>query len=250
MKKGQQEAAHAEMRINRELADKTLAQDKSKLAGLMDTAGSQEPADAKAPVVSGKEDEAALHRVEAVQEKLTPAVADGYNNLGAIAATEGDYLSAVRYFRRASEWNPTLEGLDYNWGRAAFAGSQYAEAVLPLSRYLKEHPDDAGGRSVLGLSQFLSGKYGDCVETLRPIEKSELSPQVAYAYATSLVKSGQVGAGVERLLVLERTHPEILDVHRTLAEAFNLQGDQKRANEELHTVTQLTSQDSGSHNER
>ena len=42
MQKGQQDAAHAEMAIARELANKTLAQDKSKLAGLMDTSGSQE----------------------------------------------------------------------------------------------------------------------------------------------------------------------------------------------------------------
>ena len=249
MKKGQQEAAHAEMQLNRELADKTLAQDKSKLAGLMETSGSQETAgSAPAPVVAGKEDEAALHNVETVREKLTPAVADGYNNLGATAAANGDYSAAVAYFKRASDWNPSLEGLDFNWGRAAFAGSQYAEAVLPLTRYVKMHPEDAGGRSVLGLSQFLSGKYGDCVETLRPIEKTELAPQVDYAYAASLVKSGQVGAGIERLLALERAHPEIPDVHRALAEAFNRQGDQKRANEELHTATELTSHDSGSHN--
>jgi len=247
MRKGQQEEAHAEMQINRELADKTLAQDKSKLAGLMDTAGPQAPANATASVVPGKQDPAALHHVEAVKEKLTPAVADVYNNLGAIAATSGDYSSAVTYFKRASEWDPSLEGLDYNWGRAAFAGSQYAEAVLPLSRYIKAHPDDAGGRSVLGLSQFLAGKYGDCVETLRPIEKSELAPQVEYAYAASLVKSGQVNAGTERLLTLEKAHPEIPDVHRALAEAFNQQGDRKRANEELQIATQLTARDGGSH---
>ena len=42
MKKGQQDAAHAEMDISRDLANKTLAQDKSKLAGLMDTFGSQD----------------------------------------------------------------------------------------------------------------------------------------------------------------------------------------------------------------
>ena len=57
---------------------------------------------------------------------------------------------AVTYFERAAAWNPSLEGLDYNWGRAAFAGSQFAEAVMPLSRYVKAHPDDTGGRSVLG----------------------------------------------------------------------------------------------------
>ena len=37
MQKGEQDAAHAQMEIARELANKTLAQDKSKLAGLMDT---------------------------------------------------------------------------------------------------------------------------------------------------------------------------------------------------------------------
>jgi tetratricopeptide (TPR) repeat protein len=250
MKKGQQDAAHAEMQINRDLANKTLAQDKSKLAGLMDTSGSQDSPGSPTPLPgSGKQDQAALHNVEAMKEKLTPAVADGYNNLGAIAATNSDYSSAVSYFERAWEWSPSLEGLDYNWGRAAFAGSQYAEAVLPLSRYVKAHPDDSGARSVLGLSQFLSGKYGDCVETLQPIEKSELAPQVEYAYASSLVKSGQLSTGTERLLALEKAHPEIPDVHRALAEAFDRQGDQKRATEELHTATKLSTQGSGSHDE-
>ena len=248
MKKGQPDAAHAEMQISRDLADKTLAQDKSKLAGLMDTSDSQASAANTSPLVgSGKQDQAALRDVEAMRDKLKPAVADSYNNLGAIAATNNDYSSAVIYFARASEWNPSLEGLDYNWGRAAFAGSLYADAILPLSRYVKAHPDDSGARSVLGLSQFLSGKYRDCVETLQPIEKTELAPQVEYAYASSLVETGQVSAGTERLLALERAHSDIPDVHRTLAEAFDRQGDQKRAIDELHVAIQLSPQDSGSH---
>ena len=83
---------------------------------------------------------------------------------------------------------------------------------------------------------------------MKTIEKTELAPQVEYAYASSLVKSGQVSAGTERLLSLERAHPEIPDVHRALAEAFDRQGDQKRASEELHIATQLTSHDNVSHN--
>jgi hypothetical protein len=43
-------------------------------------------------------------------------------------------------------------------GRAAFAGSQFADAVLPFSRYLKSHPGDIGARSVLAISQFMTGK--------------------------------------------------------------------------------------------
>ena len=42
MKNGQQDSAHAEMVIERELANKTLAQDKSKLAGLMNESASQD----------------------------------------------------------------------------------------------------------------------------------------------------------------------------------------------------------------
>ena len=248
MKKGQPDAAHTQMKISRDLADRTLAQDKSKLAGLMDTSSSGDtPGSTPSLVEPAEENQAVLHNVEAMRDKLKPAVADSYNNLGAIAATNTDYSSAVTYFERASEWSPSLDGLDYNWGRAAFAGSLYADAILPLARYVKAHPDDSGARSVLGLSQFLSGKYRDCVETLQPIEKTELAPQVEYAYASSLVESGEIRAGTERLLALERVHSEIPDVHRTLAEALDRQGDQKRAIEELHAAIRLSPQDSSSH---
>ncbi len=249
MKKGQQDAAHAEMQIERDLADKTLAQDKSKLAGLMDSSASENPGVSTSPAgILGRKDAAAVQKVEAMRVKFRLAVADSYNNLGAIAATNDDYSSASAYFERASEWNPSLEGLDYNWGRAAFAGGQYAAAVLPLSRYLKSHPDDVGGRSVLGLSQFLSGKYRDCVETLKPLmERTDLAPQVEYAYAKSLVESGAVSAGTERLLAIERAHGDVADVHRALGEVFDRQGDQRRAVEELHIAIQLSPQDGDAH---
>jgi tetratricopeptide (TPR) repeat protein len=216
MKKGQQDAAHAEMNIERELANKTLAQDKSKLAGLMDTSGAQDvpasPTEVRpaSSVVASTADPSALRKVEALREQVRLAVADSYNNLGAIAATNNNYADAVTYFKRAGVWNPSLEGLDYNWGRAAFAGSLYADAILPLSRYVKAHSDDSGARSVLALSQFMTRNYHGCIETLQPvIGKSDLVPQVEYAYAESLIKTGQVGLGTERLQALEKLHPEI-----------------------------------------
>jgi tetratricopeptide (TPR) repeat protein len=216
MKKGEQDAAHAEMDIERELANKTLAQDKSKLEGLMDTSGAQNVptsatgTSAASSIIAPTADPSALHSVQALREQVRLAVADSYNNLGAIAATNNNYADAVTYFKHAGVWNPSLEGLDYNWGRAAFAGSLYTDAVLPLSRYVKTHPDDSGARSVLALSQFMTGNYEGCVEALEPvIGKSDLVPQVEYAYAESLIKTGRVGPGTERLRVLEKLHPEI-----------------------------------------
>ena len=254
MKNGQQDAAHAEMEISRDLTNKTLAQDKSKLEGLMDTTGAK---DIQASATEGgaspsqsatTANAAALRTVEAKREQVKFAVADSYNNLGAIAATGQNYSDAVTYFKRAAEWNPSLEGLDYNWGRAAFAGSQYADAVMPLSRYVREHPDDPGARSVLGISQFMSGNYKGCVETLQSVMgKSDLAPLVEYAYAESMIQTGQIDVGMERLTALEKAHPEIPDVHRAMGEVLGHQGEQRRAIDEFHTAIELSPRDADSH---
>ena len=250
MQKGQQDAAHTEMNISRDLANKTLAQDKSKLAGLLDSSGSQDAQDPStaSPVSAPTADPAAVHKIEVSREQLKRPVADSYNNLGAIAATNNDYSDAVRYFEHAFLWNPSLEGLDYNWGRAAFAGSRFADAIAPLSRYLKAHPDDIGARSVLAISQFMTGNYPGCIDALEPaIGKTDLAPQAEYVYAASMIKTGRIASGVERLQALEKLHPEIPDVHRALGEALAQQGDKRRALEELHTAIQLSPRDADSH---
>jgi predicted Zn-dependent protease len=241
------------MKISRDLANKTLAQDKSKLAGLTDKSGSdvQGPAaearTAPSPATTAT-DPMTLRRVESMREQIRLPVADSYNNLGAIAATNNNYSDAATYFKNAAMWNPSLEGLDYNWGRAAFAGSQFADAIPPLSRYVKSHPDDAGARSVLAISQFMTGNYPGCIETLKPaIGKTDLAPQAEYVYAESMVRTGQITSGVERLGTLEKSHPEIPDVHRALGEAFGQQGEKQRALEELHTAIQLSPSDADSH---
>lgn len=251
MQKGQQDAAHAEMNIARELADKTLAQDKSKLAGLLDTSS---PQDVPAPVAEASTtavttaDSETLHRVELMREQIRFPVADSYNNLGVIAATNNDYSYAVTYFKHAAIWNPSLEGLDYNWGRAAFAGSQFADAIMPLSRYVKSHLDDTGARSVLAISQFMTGNYHGCIEALEPaIGKTDLAPQAEYVYAESMIRTGQIASGAARLRALEKLHPEIPDVHRALGETLGRQGDKQRALEELRTAIQLSPADADSH---
>jgi tetratricopeptide (TPR) repeat protein len=252
--KGQQDEAHEEMKISRDLANKTLAQDKSKLAGLTDASGSdvQTPAAAEARTAPSPATTAAdpmtLRSVESMREQIRLPVADSYNNLGAIAATNNNFSDAVTYFKHAAKWNPSLEGLDYNWGRAAFAGSQFADAIMPLSRYVKSHPDDSGARSVLAISQFMTGNYPGCIEALEPsIGKTYLAPQAEYVYAESMIRTGRIAPGVERLATLEKLHPEIPDVHRALGEALGQQGEKQRALEELRTAIRLSPSDADSH---
>jgi tetratricopeptide (TPR) repeat protein len=252
--KGQRDESLTELEISRDLANKTLERDKNALTGLMDTSGSQGAQvtgnEAGAAPSSGlpTADPAMLRKLEALREQIKPAVADSYNNLGAIAATNNDYSKAVKYFEQAFVWNPSLEGLDYNWGRAAFAGSLFADAIMPLSRYIKMHSDDNGARSVLAISQFMTGNYSGCIEVMGPaIGKAELAPQVEYVYAESMIKTGRIVQGAERLGALEKLHPEIPDVHRALGEVLGQQGEKQRAIEELRTAIQLSPSDADAH---
>jgi tetratricopeptide (TPR) repeat protein len=249
----QPEAARAEMELARALADKGLSHDRSELAGLLnnsaaandDIPNSSEDAQ---PSVSQNIDLAAIKSVDAFEKRLTPAIADSFNNLGAIAATDKNYTDALRYFEDAAAWNPTLEDLDLNWGRAAFMASRFSDAIQPLSRYERSHPQDSGIRSALAISQFMTSDYKSCIDTLKGVDRSIASiPQVQYVYAESLVKTGDVLSGKEHLESLEAAHPEIADVHRGLGEVLALQGDREKAIQELHSAILLNTNDPETH---
>lgn len=247
----QEKEARAEMEIARSFANKGLSKDKNELAGLL--ANNTEPTEPASPAGSaaaaaqpaaGAGDPGAERELNAFQSRLAPAIADSYNNLGAIAATGSDYPDALHYFERAGAWNPSLDGLDLNLGRAAFMSSRFSEAVAPLSRYVSAHPQDSGIRGALAMSQFMTQNYQGCIETLKDVQETIASiPQMQYVYAESLVKTGELTQGEQRLESLSAAHPEIADVHRGLGEALELEGQKQKAAAELRAAVQLNGQD-------
>ncbi|HZP04848.1 MAG TPA: tetratricopeptide repeat protein [Terracidiphilus sp.] len=249
--------ARAEMQIARTLANKVLSHDKSELAGLLEnraaTTGAEEGMPDATPAIEADRkriDPAALRAMNEFEDRLTPAIADSYNNLGANAASSGDYGNALRYFERAARWNPALDGLDYNWGRAAFMASHFSEAVEPLSRYIRTHPNDAGTRAALAMSDFMTENYRGCLDMLNGVDETVSSiPQMQYIQAESLVKIGQVPDGLAQLESLTVKHPEIVEAHRSLGEAFALQGEKVKAVKELQVAIALNPKDAESHYE-
>jgi tetratricopeptide (TPR) repeat protein len=255
MQQHEEKEARAEMEIARSFANKGLSKDKNELAGLLQnntdpiepaSSSSSGAATAHAPETTA--DPEATRELDAFEKRIAPAIADSYNNLGAIAATGSDYTGALHDFERAGTWNPLLDGLDLNFGRAAFMGSKFAEAVAPLSRYVAAHPEDSGIRGALAMSQFMTQNYTSCIETLKGVEAQIASiPQMQYIYAESLVKTGQVEQGEQRLASLVAAHPEISDAHRGLGEAFALEGQQQKAVAELRAAVRLNSKDAEAH---
>ncbi len=124
------------------------------------------------------------------EKRIGPAIADSYNNLGAISAKNKNYSEALSYFKDAQKWNPSLDGLDYNLGRAAYAMGEYAQAVPPLQQYLLAHPDSLGARSILSICQYQQKNYSDVVVILQPIQEHIQSiPALEEIYMDSLEKS-------------------------------------------------------------
>ena len=251
MHKHEEDAAHAEMQIAHAFADKALSKDKTQLAGLLDnkpsgggTSNTGVDAAGMSPTPAHAPDPAAVARQKAFEKELTPAIADSYNNLGAIQASEKNYADALKLFEQAKAWSPSSEGLDYNMGRAAFMAADFSDAIAPLSRYLKLHPADSGIRGALAMSQFMTHDYPSCIRELKGAGNDVSSiPQMQYIYADSLVKTGQVSQGKDLLEKLEVAHPEIAEVHRALGEAWENEGDCEQAMKEFESASRINASD-------
>jgi tetratricopeptide (TPR) repeat protein len=235
---GRTRDAKAEMQTSTDLLRLTTLENQGKSAGEIAAAGAGSHSLDK-PIPSSL-DPNALSAIEDREKHLSPAIADSYNNLGAITASDKDFPAAVYAFQKAAEWNPGLEGIDYNLGRAAYAAKDYATAVAPLTRDLQQNPNDVWFRSALGVSLFMTGKYQASIDTLRPMEASLPSvPPLATIYAAGLVETGDLANGIARLQQLESATPDKPELHRMLGKAYLTSGDKTRAEQELRATLRL-----------
>jgi tetratricopeptide (TPR) repeat protein len=167
-------------------------------------------------------------------------LASSYNDLGVMRAKSSQFAEAAEFFKHAAEWNPTLPGLDRNWGFATYRAELYSEAVPPLERELAAHPDDNFVRKILGLSYFVLENYAKTAEVLRPfLTNPPDDPALLFAWGTALVRTRQSTAAAkmfQRLLEQNAANP---GVHYLLGQAYAQQQDYPSALRELKTAVQL-----------
>lgn len=246
MRQGKKAEASAEMKIAQTFLRNDLGQDRSKLNGMLGSPGqgveiaSPDP-DADSSAAADPDE---VRKVMEFRQAVASPLADSYNNMGVIAAVRKDYASASIFFEQAAKWDPSMPGIDLNWGRAAFDASRYADAIGPLTRYLRVHPTEQKIRTILSISQYMTGDYQGCIANLQGTESGIKSvPQVSFVYGDSLVKTGHSRTGVEILRALEEKNPEIPDVHRALGEAYVQAGNRPKAIDEFREALQLNPED-------
>ena len=244
--------AHAEMQIAHAFNDKALTQDKNKLAAMLPENGAASavsaPPEFSSASAQKSADPEAAQKLKDLEAQLTPPIADSYNNLGAITASQNRFAEALVYFEQAYAWSPSLEGLDYNMGRAAFMATDFSRAVPPLMRYLHAYPQDSAMRAPLAMSQFMTGDYNACLQSLKVAPQSVTTmPQMQLIYAQSLVRTGQVASGFARLQSLEKADPNDAGVHRGIAEVYELRRNWLDAIRELEQSIRLKADDPEAH---
>jgi len=243
LQRGLMQEAKQELKTAEQLLKKTVASNQGETAGglLNDVAKKTLFNGPKASLLLNPE---TLKQVEAFEKRVSPAVADSYNNLGTIAAGYGELASAANNFEQAAAWNPQSEEINYNWGRAAYTLRDYKKGVDPLTRHLREHPDDVWTRAALGSSLFGIQRYQEALAVLQPIEREINSvAQLNYVYAVCLVKSGDTVEGIRRLQVLEQGSPNSTGIHAALGEAFAKAGEHLRAVEQFRRALKLNPKD-------
>lgn len=230
LRTGRAEEGQRHLAISKELRDHTRNPEQlNELAALKASSkGDSESELLDAPVAPE-----AKQRAETLVNQFRPAVADAYNNLGVIMASEKKFDDAFAYFKEARTWQPTLPTLDRNLGMAAFYANNFRDAIEPLYRQLQQKPDDVRVRAALGMSYFMTQKFARVLEMLKPLEvEVEGDPGLSYAYAVSLIKTGEYNDGVRRLKLLENSSENAADIHALLGQAYADQNDYPAAIEE------------------
>lgn len=182
-------------------------------------------------------------------DRLKPAVAEGYNGLGAIATNSRDFAAAADYFQKASVWDASLPGLDRNLGTALFYSGQYVDALSPLRRHLLTQKDDLPARSMLALSLYKTADFRGVIDTLQPVSSQiGADRNVTFAYVDSYyqlgklqIEAGQTDAAMATLQAGAKLNPQNPAFHDQLANAYRQAGRDPEAQQEEKTAQQLRS---------
>lgn len=171
---------------------------------------------------------------------LREVAAQAYHNLGVIAVQRSRVPDALEMFAAAARWKADFPGLDRNWGIVSFRAGKLDKAVAPLSRQLKNDPNDSLIRRMLGVSYYLTRDYAKSVETLKPLGAAiTADAELAYFFAISMIqiRQNQDAAQVlSRLAEASRNNAEALSY---AAHGFMMTGDYSRAVKEFRHVVSL-----------
>lgn len=103
--------------------------------------------------------------------KQYPRISQPYNNLGVIAAQQGDFAAAEKYFETAIEINPRNTAALTNLGKEMIRRGDYAGGLLLADRCAKEGPPNAELFMMKAWAHQKLGQFDDVIADARELHK-------------------------------------------------------------------------------
>jgi tetratricopeptide (TPR) repeat protein len=249
LKAGQNEAAQKELQVAADLKSKSLKLDKEKNEVYLNAANlhdqnSKFPEMVSEGVIaeSKSTDARTAQELKGGEAYYSKVIATAHNEIGLLHADRGDFKVATEQFALAAKSDSQLEGLNFNWGLAAFKAELYKEATGPLEKELSAHPANVQAKQLLGLSYFMLENYPRTSQLLSEVIAAKASNVgVYYTLALSLIKEGQNEKAeqvIQQMVVLGGNTPQL---HILLGQAYDEQGETEKALDELQSALSLDS---------
>ncbi len=176
----------------------------------------------------------------AYTKSVSLLLGQAYHNLGVIDARASRYTQAAEEFSQAAKWEPSIPGLERNWGLAAYRAEKYDEAAAPLERELRRTPNDVSIREMLGLCYYMGDKFAESAATLRPVlDQLPDNAGLLYAAGTSLVRSGDAKNGARVFSRMLEKGQNVPAVHLMLGQAYAQEQNYPEARAEFAQAPQL-----------
>src|SRR5437868_12289980 len=167
IKDGQKDEGEKELQTAADLKSKSLSRDKERAVAYLSATDLHEQ-NGKFPEIVSTEgvvaegpgaDAKTEKELRSGEDYYTQVIASAHNDTGLLRADRQDFRGALAQFRLAAKWNPRLEGVDFNWGLAAYKAESYKEAIPPLERVLSASQSNAQATQLLGRSYYMVESY-------------------------------------------------------------------------------------------
>lgn len=109
-----------------------------------------------------------------------------YGNLGVVYMRRKQWAKALDTLRRAEHLSvmPQVAGIRLNIGLAYFRQNEFLKAIPPFVAVVRDQPDAAQPRYLLGLCYFFADRWADAANTLEPLWAQE-SAHLPFLYVLS-----------------------------------------------------------------
>jgi len=179
---------------------------------------------------------------------LSTPQADDLRIVGLDYVLLDDYPDAIRWLKKATQFDPHNEQVWYSLGRCYYTQSRFEEAENALQQALRLNPQDTKAVTNLALVFEMENKNEDADRTYqRSIELADADPRADewpyLNYASYLLEHDRAAEALPLLRRSVDIAPRCADCHARLGKALAATGDPKEAVAELNKAVVLSPND-------